>query len=242
MLKSLKLTLLIFITMGGCGCEECNELGLSVSYIPYNAYASDSSGSNFSLGTPLSSSKYIAWVSIASTAGTPVAADFAGLWTAYYGSNVLGNTYFNVTSTLTTEETLGTMTGVIPAALTKDSDVVRILVDYLTLTNAATSKVLRIKVGGVTINALTDISGATEQFGFVECILSRTSSTTFSVRVIDNFYDTTRLKTRELWLNNVTATVPNLDNNATTILVTATCGTAPNTLTLGRVTVEIDRY
>jgi hypothetical protein len=223
----------------GC-CNDCTEIGLGTTYVTFIAYASDASGTNFSY-TPLTTSKYIAFLSVISTASTPVAADFTGLWVAYYGTTVLGNEYFNTTSTLTTIEVLGTLTNVIPAALTKDGDVIRVLVDYVSLTPSANTKAITFKIGAVTVWNLTDMNDVNEQFGFIEFIITRTSATTISTRVFDNYYDTSHIKTREIFYNNLTSTIASLNTTAATFTISATCATAPDTLTLGRVTVEYDR-
>ena len=224
----------------GC-CNDCLETGLNSAFQTYVAFASDSSGSNFSLATPLTTSKYIAFLDLPTTAAAPVAADFTGLWVALYGQTVLGNEYFNTTSTLTTIEVLGTLSGVIPAALTHDGDVITVLIDYLTLTLSGNSKILTFKIGSTTVYA-TDMNDVAEQFGYVQLVMTRTSATTLSVKVIDSYYDATRIKTRELFYNNVTPTITSLNTTAATFTVSATCGTAPDTLTLGRVTVEYMKY
>jgi len=220
----------------GC-CNDCTELGLNTAFQTYVAFASDSSGSNFSLATPLTTSKYIAFLDLPTTAGAPVAVDFTGLWVALYGATVLGNEYFNATSTLTTIEVLGTMTSVVPAALTNDGDVINVLVDYLTLTLSANSKILTFKIGATTIYA-ADMNDVLEQFGYIEFVITRTSATTISTKVKDSYYDATRVKTRELFYNNITSTVSNMNTLPLTFTFSATCGTAPDTLTLGRATVE----
>lgn len=221
----------------GC-CNDCLETGLGTAYQTYVAFASDNAGSAFSLATPLSTSKYIAFLDLPTTAAAPVAADFTGLWNALYGQTVLGNTYFNVTSTLTTIEVLGTLTSVIPAALTHDGDVITVLVDYTAATPSANSKIITFKVAGVTVWALTDMNDVTEQYGYLEFVITRTSATTISTRVKDSYYDATHIKTREIFYNNITSTIPSLATTAASMTVSATCGTAPDTLTLGRVTVE----
>lgn len=65
---------------------NCTALGLSTSYKTFVGFASSSAGANFSLGTPLSSSKYIAFISLPSTSSNPTASSFTGLWTALYGA------------------------------------------------------------------------------------------------------------------------------------------------------------
>ena len=59
-----------------------------------------------------------------------------------------------------------------------------------------------------------------------------------STRVKDSYYDATHVKTREIFYNNITSTIPSLATTAASMTVSATCGTAPDTLTLGMVTVE----
>lgn len=64
----------------------CTSVGLTATSIVYVGYASSSSGTNFSLGTPLEGSTYIAFISVLSTAAVPTASSFAGKWTLISGS------------------------------------------------------------------------------------------------------------------------------------------------------------
>ncbi len=68
---------------------DCAKSGLNTTYKLWIAYASNADGANFSLGVPLTTSKYRAVISLISTASTPNAASFAGQWTLMFGTNEL---------------------------------------------------------------------------------------------------------------------------------------------------------
>lgn len=89
--------------------SNCTELGLSIAYITYFGYADNASGTNFSLGTPLSTSKYIGFLSLPSTASPPSASDYTGLWVALYGNIVLQSNVTQETTTLVALTTLSTV-------------------------------------------------------------------------------------------------------------------------------------
>jgi len=220
-----KLITLILNKMSNC----CTLTGLTTYSVNYTGYASDSSGSNFSLGTPLSSSKYIAFISVLSTAGTPVAADFAGLWIELYGSLALVEVAAVDVTTSTTPTIISTFNT--PLRFWKVGDVVNLSYSFFTLFLSANGKLADVLFLGVSLGITFDLSTAPADAGILKVTLTKTSATAADFEYELMYTDSTgaMVGTPAAYFGSVSG-LANTDSVTSSISIEGTCANAGETL------------
>jgi len=227
----------------GC-CNNCLDTGLGTTYITYVAYASDSSGSNFSY-TPLPTTKYIAFLNVSSTAGTPVAADFTGLWVSLYGSIVLqGDSPLTttVTTTLTTLNTLALAQG-----FWKIGDAVECEFTTSCATPSVNDQAVTVTFLGQSPVSLAPINFDYGALGTVASIkvtfnAVRTAATTITTSFKIEYIETaTGVLIATVGSNVINQVVTDSDGVATTLLIKGQCANGADTISLDYVYVKLIR-
>ena len=233
-----------YILKMGC-CNDCLDNGLGITYQTYIAFASDSSGSNFSLSTPLATSKYIAFLNLASTAGTPVAADFTGLWTPLYGTVVLDSGSPLTTTSTTTLTTLNTLN--LAQGFWKIGDELNCEIIASCATPSLNSQAITIAFLGQSPVSIAPINFDYGGLGTVSAIkvsfnAVRTAATTISTNFKIEYIE----QGTAVLLDTVTSAVINQvvtdsDGAATTLLVKGQCANGADSISLDYICVKLNR-
>lgn len=128
---------------------NCAQLGLTSYNNNYYGFASDSSGSNFSLNTPLATSRYIAFLSQLSTLTPPTTAAFAGKWVSLYGSTLISSktTQTDTVSGVLTEQVLETIT--IPKKLWQIGNSLKFSGRFVTNNDNANTRYISLYLNGI---------------------------------------------------------------------------------------------
>lgn len=215
--------------MAGNCCNGCLETGLGITYQTYVAFASDASGSNFSLAAPLSTSKYIAFLDLPTTAAAPVAVDFTGLWVALYGSMELVEVAAtDVTTGLTTTDISRFNTTL---NFWKVGDAVELNYAFFTLFLSANSKIADVIFLGVSLGITFDLNTAPSDAGVLKVSLKKTAATTADFKYELMYTDSTgaMLGTPAAYYGSV-AGLANTDSVTSSIIIEGTCGNVGETL------------
>lgn len=221
----------------------CTSVGLTATSIVYVGYASDSSGSNFSLGTPLASSRYISFISVLSTAAIPTASSFAGKWTSLFGNTVLQSNITPTGTTTTTLTTLNTLT--LPIGVWEIGDVIKTQHFLSCATPSTNSQAVSLWISGNNLLSLTpnfNYNGAiaTIQGIVIETEISKITALTAGVFYTVKYLSATGVVSYEV--SSLSGVVINNSDVATTpFLVKGQCSNGADTITLLSATVILNR-
>lgn len=225
--------------IGNC----CTALGLTATSIVYVGYASDSSGNNFSLGTPLGGSTYVAFVSVLSTSAVPTASSFAGKWVKLFSSTVLQSNITPTGTATTTLTTLNTLT--LPIGVWAIGDVIKTQHFLSCATPSTNSQAVSLLMSGNNLLSLTpnfNYNGAiaTIQGILIETQISKITALTAGVSYTVKYLDATGVVSYEV--SSLSSVIINNSDLATTpFLVKGQCANGADTITLLSATVILNR-
>ncbi len=197
----------------------CSSAGLNTTYKIWIAYASSSSGANFSLGTPLTTSKYRAIISLISTAGTPDVTDFIGQWVLMYGTNELIESAATSATSSTTPTDISKFT--LPVNSWFTNDTINLNYTIWTAIPAGSGQLIEVFCCGQSMVAL-DMSLFTADALAIRISIKKTSTTSADLNFEVKYTDSSGTVLGEAAYFGSISGMDNTDSIASDIHLTAT--------------------